>query len=435
MRKNKKGLSYVIVLLLFAICIFLTFNKHRKSGYFTYHGEIWSDKAGYYVYLPSAIIYDFNANLFPQAIDTLTGYGFSLEQNSGKVLTKYTYGVSLMQLPFFCLAHYFAPIIGQTQDGFSAIYHWSINVSAVFYLFLGGIFLYKFLRTSFNKGSTLIVIFYLFLGSNLYYYSIDETGMSHVYSFALFCLFLYVCNKSNYLKDSSPIQNFLIGILMGMILLLRPTNILLFSILLFFDIHSFSSISARLRAILTLKTITPLALGSILIILPQLFYWKYASGSYLYYSYDNEGFNWLDPQLIKVWFEPENGLFTYHPLYFILITSLAVMIRKNVKNGLFLMLFFFLISYVFSSWWAWNFGCAFGSRSFVEYLAIFSIPLAYAIENIQKKKMLYRLSFGILLLGLMAFNLKMVYSYDGCFLPTKAWDWDRYIELSLSPTK
>ena len=44
------------------ITLFLTFNKHSKSGYYNYHSEIWADKAGYYVYLPAVFKFNFNPN-------------------------------------------------------------------------------------------------------------------------------------------------------------------------------------------------------------------------------------------------------------------------------------------------------------------------------------------------------------------------------------
>ena len=126
-----KHLYIIVSLFFFGITLFLTFNKHSKSGYFNYHSEIWSDKAGYYVYLPAALNYNFNANNFPDSIDIKTGHGFRLDKANGKVVTKYTYGVALMQLPFFCMAKLLAEPLNMKNNGFSPIYHWSINIASV----------------------------------------------------------------------------------------------------------------------------------------------------------------------------------------------------------------------------------------------------------------------------------------------------------------
>ena len=132
---------YIVGVLCFlGITLFLTFNRHSKSGYFNYHSEIWADKSGYYVYLPAAFKFNFNPNNFPDSIEINTGNGFALDERNGKVITKYTYGVALMQSPFFCLAEILAEPLNFEKNGFSPIYHWCINVASVFYLVIGLIF-------------------------------------------------------------------------------------------------------------------------------------------------------------------------------------------------------------------------------------------------------------------------------------------------------
>ena len=137
-----KHLQLLGILCFFGATIFLTFNRHSKSGQFNYHSEIWADKAGYYVYLPAAFKFNFNPENFPDSIDVKTGNGFKLDNRNDKVVTKYTYGVALLQTPFFCLAELLAGPLNFKDDGFSSIYHWSINLASVSYLFLGLFFLF-----------------------------------------------------------------------------------------------------------------------------------------------------------------------------------------------------------------------------------------------------------------------------------------------------
>jgi len=144
-----KYLYTIGVLCFIGFTLFLTFNRHSKSGYYNYHSEIWADKAGYYVYLPAALKFNFNPNNFPDSVDIKTGNGFILDQENDKVITKYTYGVALLQMPFFGLAELLAKPLNFKQNGFSPIYHWSINISSVFYLFLGLFFLKKYLGLKF----------------------------------------------------------------------------------------------------------------------------------------------------------------------------------------------------------------------------------------------------------------------------------------------
>src|SRR5690554_5459863 len=100
MTSTGRILAWMGVLAFTALVIFLSFNRHSKSGYFNYHSEIWADKAGYYVYLPAAFKFNFDSRQFPDSIQIKTGGGFELLQDQQKVVTKYPYGVALLQAPF-----------------------------------------------------------------------------------------------------------------------------------------------------------------------------------------------------------------------------------------------------------------------------------------------------------------------------------------------
>jgi hypothetical protein len=94
--------SFVIRILILGVFIFLTLNRHSRTGVFTYQSEIWADKAGYYVYLPSLFIYGFDASSFPDSIDVKTGDGFHLVDGKGSMC----YCFYLFRLLFFCLSFF-----------------------------------------------------------------------------------------------------------------------------------------------------------------------------------------------------------------------------------------------------------------------------------------------------------------------------------------
>jgi|TARA_B110000483_G_C18006099_1_gene469229 hypothetical protein len=201
------------------------------------------------------------------------------------------------------------------------------------------------------------------------------------------------------------------------------------------DINSQSEIFLRIKRLFHFKTLITITIGVLLIALPQILYWNYASGSFLDYSYGDEGFNWMNFKLLNTWFSPNNGLFIYTPFYLLVIVLLLLMIKNKKENGIYLLVLFLTISYTFSSWWAWSFGCSFGARSYVEYLSVFSIPIAYLFFKTKKLNAIKIASLVTLVIVLILFNLKMIYSYDDCFYGKNAWDWSWYIELVTSPTK
>jgi hypothetical protein len=351
----KGRLLFIICFLSFAgIALFLTFNRHSKSGYFNYHSEIWADKAGYYVYLPATFNFKFNPSNFPDSVDIKTGNGFFLDKENGKVITKYTYGVALLQTPFYAVAELLAKPLNYEPNGFSPIYHWSINVASVFYLLLGLLFLKKYLKIRFDNRSSIFTVLSIFLATHLYYYSIDETGMSHVYSFSLFCLFLYIIEITNHLAKFNFWMSFVFGLLIGLILLIRPTNILFLSTFIFLDNKNWLGLRQRLQKLFSYKFLIPIVFGISIVALPQLLYWNYTSDSIVSYSYGNEEFNWVEPKMVNVWFSPNNGLFLYTPFYLLIIAIILIMIKYKQNNGVYLLSLFLVISYVFSSWWSWS---------------------------------------------------------------------------------
>jgi len=415
---------------LYGILIFLAFNKHSKSGYFNYHSEIWSDKAGYYIYLPATLKYNLNGNNLPDSIVERTGKGFFLSEDKVKIETKYTYGVALLQLPFYLAADIVASTIGMQANGFSPIYHWAINLAAATYLFLGLFFLFQFLKSRFSFKTSLITVTILLVGTNLYYYGIDETGMSHVYSFFLFCSFLYLANT---LKNQVVIQLkhfFLLGLIAGIILMVRPINILFLSSLLFLNLNTDNR--NHLKEILNWKSILSITIGIVIILLPQMLYWNYLSGSFFYYSYGDESFNWSHPEIIKTLFAAKNSLFIYTPIFIIILFSLFRTSLKKDSNSIYLLLLFLSLTYVLSCWWDWAFGCALGGRNYVEYFSLFSIPLAIAIErNNNTKKVNFYLFYAFIACCIF-YNLKLSYAYDGCFYGSNDWDWTYLKEKLLS---
>lgn len=417
-----------MALLFAAICLFLTFNLHSKSGKFNYHSEIWADRAGYYIYLPATFIYGFDGQQLPDNIAVKTGDGFAVD-SMGRIISKYPVGVALMQAPFFVVFHLLAKPFGYSADGFSIIYHRMIDIAAVAWLLCGLWFLWLYLCCRLKTVASVLTLLVIFLGTNLYFYSLKDTGMSHVFSFALFSVLLYT--SSQYTYKSSLTRVVLIGLTSGCILAVRPVNVLFLLLLLV----NWWFATLRPRRI-NLRHLTVMVLTGFIVLLPQLFYYKYSSGSFINYSYHNEGFDYLlSPRFVNIWFAPNNGLFLYSPVVLVGLAGLFFMQKKYPVESRVTGLGFLLISYVFASWWSWSYGCGYGSRPFVEYFVLLSLPLGYLFEHVAGLKC-KRIRFLLVsfVLMLIALNLKMIYSYDGCWYASD-WDWPAYLDLITRPAK
>ncbi|HVA99077.1 MAG TPA: hypothetical protein VNG53_09295, partial [Bacteroidia bacterium] len=363
MNKLKSYLGKFFILILFPISIFLAFNMHSHDKYNNYHSVIWADAAGYYVYLPMWYIYGNNAKDFPANEDTITGNGFYYDKASNKIHTKYLCGVALMQTPFFITANYLAPLLGFKADGFSKIYHWSVMMAGIFYACLGLFFLYYFLNRFYLPIESFITTLAFFVGTNLYYYSIDAQGMSHVYSFFLLSFFLYLIP---FFYEKPTTKNSIgIAFSFALMVFIRPTNFIVLFFFLFYNLLSWKQLRERIAFLkINFQLFLWMLLAAILIAIPQMIYWKQTFHRFITYSYSNESFiYWKNPHFIKLWFSTNNGLFLYAPLLLISIFGIFWMIKKAVSNGWIIGILFLTASYIFASWWCWWFGCSFGSRS------------------------------------------------------------------------
>lgn len=427
---RNKIVNTTVWILIAGLMIFLSFNRHSKTGIYFYRSQIYADRAGYYVYLPASILYQFNPQLFPKDIDKKTGNGFHFNEENNTVQTKYSYGVALFQLPFFLAAHALATPLGFENNGFSLIYHWAVDLSAIFYFLAGLMFLYSLLNRLFLRKTVILSLSFLILSTNLFYYALIDTGMSHVYSFFLFSVVLYLFHDWRKFKHKPIIFGILIGFLLAAIIVIRPTNFIFIIAVLFFG----QDYRQRLSLMKDWRFLTSFALITLLFISPQLIYWKYASGSIINYSYGNESFtNWITPRIFEVLFAPNNGHILYNPALIIIIAGIIFMIKRGMTNAYLTIIVFIMVVYITASWWLPNFGCGYGNRNMVEYYSLLSIPLASIIEENINKRTKYIL-FGILLIFTL-YNLKMIYSYGGCWFGDGNWDWHEYFRwLKIFPS-
>ncbi|TAL60861.1 MAG: hypothetical protein EPN85_06255 [Bacteroidetes bacterium] len=413
-----------ILLLLFSVFLFLAFNKHSKDDHQSYQSVLWADASGYYVYNPIWFIYGNDCSSMPDSIRFKTGTGFSFNEKTGNIITKYTSGVAILQAPFFLVAHILSGPMGFPSDGFSPIYHGAIMIAGTFYGLLGLLFSFLFLKKYFLEKISLITVSVFFLGTNLFYYTLDASGFLHVYSFFLISAIAYLTTKIY----KAPLFKFFLPLLvsLALVMLIRPTNIILVIFIFFFgNTFSFPENIAFFRQ--HLKPVFISLLISLSILIPQLIYWSQSFNSPIVYSYGEEGFPFLlSPKLIPVWFSTNNGLFTWAPVLFTGVAGMAMALWKKDRNGIIITVIFLLSSYVFSSWWNYWFGCAMGARSFVEYYPLLMFPFTYVISQI-KSKVGMALLF-VFFAGCIWINLNIIYYYDGCFYGGE-WDWNAYFKL------
>lgn len=397
--------SWIGYVLLFGFFVWLSLWNHSKSGIFNYHSEIWADKAGYYVYLPATFIYDWDASKMPDSLAMRTGEGFKELPADNKIFTKYPYGVALLQTPFWLAAY---AINGADSTGFEPIFHKSVDVAAVFYLVCSIFLLLRLLRRFGSNGSLAVGL--VLLGTNLLYYSVGETGMSHVFSFFAFSLFLYGITHPDFGVAHRP--TILTALAIALIVVVRPMNVL-FAVPIFFYFQRFNF------AKYLLLTLYAVPLGALLV-LPQLMYYNYITGSLVSYSYQNEGFiYWNAPRVLEVLFAPNNGLFAYSPL---LLVYVLMALPQWRTHGIQLAMLGLYV-YLYASWHSYMLGCGFGHRAIIDLLPLLSIGVVRVIDSYRN----LHGAFVALVAALVVLNIRLTFVYDTCFYGKMDWDWAWYL--------
>lgn len=418
--------EFVIFFIVFIVVFFHIFFTHNRKNLGQWEYPIWSDAAAYFVYLPATFIYNYDGSKMPENISAMTGDGFSIENN--KIVTKVAMGVAILQAPFYAFSYLIANIFNINDNGFGKVYIYGLGVGAAFYFTLGLLFLYLFLKHIYPKSVSFITLLLIIFGTNLYYYTYEKFLYSHLYSFFIFSTSLYLIDKLIKTNFKKAIYIALFGIILSLAFLVRYTNpIFIVLMLLFLDIDSWQALKQRLKSIFNFKFISITAISFIIILIPQMFYWHYLTGNFLYYSYGNEGFNWLEPKFLEFFFSPNNGAFIYTPLYIIILIYAIIMSIKQEKNGLLIFCIFVIASYIFASWWSWSYGCSLGKRPFVELTPIFGICIASLVDKIiQFKKPIISIILSLILLFSTLFSFSLNLHYAGCSFVSDTWDWNEY---------
>lgn len=425
------------ILIIFCL-LFVQNNFLYKKNLTQNEPIINADGRGYYEYLPAVFIYkDIHLNY----LDTLKTdfYSFDLSSNfypstiNGHRLDKFFVGTAVFQTPFFLLSDMVAKSGKSKADGFSITYQKGMLYAAIFYLFVGLIFL-RWLLQSYNINGWWIAFAQLTIlfGTPLLHYTLSESAYSHVYSFFLISGFLwsvryfFITDKKKYIIIAL--------IILGFIVIVRPVNIL---VLLFTPLLT-SSFKHYLEVVQSLfkKHLKTLFVGLICFfaVLSIQFYVSYLqTGSPLNYNYGDEGFNFTNPQFINFLFSYRKGFFLWTPWWFVvfLLSLFVALLNKKYYQIVVFSLGFITLTYVLSSWWAWSYGGSLGQRPMVDFNAVFVLAL---IPILRKSNLFWKgtlLFFAFPLVYVMQMQTiqyeKAIIQWDGM---TKESYWEVFLNLN-----
>lgn len=353
------------------------------------------DALGYYVYNPAVFVYkdikqlNFYAQIEKQYHlqgDANDFYQFRKIDN-GNYVGKYFIGVSLMQLPFFVMAHtYCLASNNHPADGFSYAYKVAIAIAGIFYLLVGLYLLYRSLLLFFNPTVTSITLIIIAIGTNLLQYSAVEGGQVHVYIFALYAWLIYATSKFHITKKNKYV--FQIALAISWAIACRPTEMVSIFIPLLWNASSWKDIWQNIKNYVASPKKIGLIIGSSIPILLQMAYWKYVSNHWIF----DVGSKWdfFNPHW-RVLFGGEKGWFVYTPLTLLLVIGLLFI--KNKSFGKSVLVFSLLNLWVIIAWHIWQYGASYSCRALVQSYPVWAMAMASVVEltlnNMRYRKILF----------------------------------------------
>lgn len=245
-------------------------------------------------------------------------------------------------------------------------------MSGAFYLGLGSFLVYQATRLRYGVLPSALAIASVLLATNLLNYASGDVSFAHVYGFCLLAGVVYLTVRRVELDRAPSLLEFvLFGFLMGLAVMVRPTNAVYAPLFLVFVR------CAPLRQLITGGICALVA--SAIAASPQMALWYITTGHLIYYSYVGEGFQFSSPELLNYLVSIRKGVFFWHPVYLLMVVALLLEIPRRRFEAAVALTIVMLGLYVGSSWGDYTFGDSFGSRQSIELLPVLAVPFAGAI--------------------------------------------------------
>ena len=341
------------------------------------------DAYGYYLYLPSMLIYhDVKELKFKDSLEAkyqLSGGNFyqaNIHEKTGNYAFKYLGGIAILHLPFFAIAHLYALNSSiYPADGFSAPYQNAIGFGVVLYGILALLVLRRVLLYYYSDQVTTITLLLTVLATNsIQYFSIDN-AQSHAPIFLLYALILWL--SYNWHQKPSKLIAFLAGYIIGLATISRPTEAIMVLIPILWNTHNREAAKEKWALVRSnLPMIYLAAIGGIIGILPQLIYWQYVTGFFIY----DVGSAWrfLTP-FFRVIFGFEKGWFIYTPITIFFVVGLFYIKSYPFRKSL--IWFCALNIWIIISWSDWKYGGSYTTRALMQSYPVFALALGAFLQR------------------------------------------------------
>jgi hypothetical protein len=402
--KTSRLSAYAALIVALLLCVFRLSHVDER--------ELSWDVLGYYLPLPATIVHDDpllkDISWLKETNDRyqLTGTLYQISQNEkGETMYFFLFGMSYVYLPSFLVGHAVAHTFGYEANGFSEPYIWSLVIGGLIFTLIGLYYLRKFLLVYLSDRATALAILILFLATNASHHLSLKNLETVNFLFTLAAFTLY--KTTIWLKNPSFKTLLPIGLAITLITLIKPSEIIITLIPLFWLVDSWSSLKNRIQFLWKQRIAILLTLGICLIILsPQLIYWFHMTGKLIYDSYKNPGIG-LDltsPHILPMLLSYRKGWLVYTPIMILAIGGMYFLWKRKKELFIPIAVYGGLSVYIVSSWTEWWYGASFSIRPLIILYPLLAIPMIYFIKDFGNHRKWITSSLFIVIIAFAALN-------------------------------
>jgi hypothetical protein len=313
-------------------------------------------------------------------IDTITPTG--LRPNFGPI------GTAVLWTPFYAVGHLVAlggEAVGMAvvADGYGKPYLWAITLGSAFYALAGLLLAYALCRTLVGQAAAFWATLTIWLGTPVIFYSHLAPGYSHAASLFAVALFLFLWNRW---RDDLTIRRAIgLGVAGGIVAMIREQDALFLTVpALYAGLGVLGSLrrGAWREAIRLVVGVATVGFAAIVTYLPQLLTYQILNGVPRPNKDVSDKMNIISPFFWRVMTDPAHALPYWSPIILVALVGAALLIRRNPRLGLALIIGFLLTWYINGAIKTWTTAGSFGARRFLNCTPIFVVGLAYAYEAI-----------------------------------------------------
>ncbi len=377
--------TFCIVALVMCYASFFFYPKWKHTGT---EATISCDVSGYYWYLPSIFIYkDLKHQSFKDSIinkykPSDTAFSQGAQCGNGNYVMKYSSGMAVMFSPFFFIAHELAGPFGYARDGFSLPYQFAIQFGGLLISIIGLWYFRKLLLLFYADKVVAIVLVLLVLGCNYLNYAAIDCGMAHCW---LFTIYVFILLNTHYYYQAFKARYAVrVGLLIGLAMLTRPTDVLSCLIPLLWGMERINIDAIKNRLVLFARHYKSFLLAIVCaggVYSIQLIYWKYVSGHWLYYSYQDQNLYFRSPNFINYTFSYRSGWLTYAPMLALAFAGILPFIKYG-RNKVAIISFFIINYYVVCCWNIWWYG----GRAMIQSYPVLFFMVAELVKVCLQRK-------------------------------------------------